>query len=512
MASPIPVPRPSRARRVPGPVRRVVVVGAGLSGLAAALHLRGSGLDVTVVEAAATPGGRVRTEVIDGVPFDTGASVLTMPALITRPMGAVGIDHDEALRRLDLRPLDPTYHMRYADGVEFAVRRGLEDRIVEIERTFGAASADGYRRYDQWLKRLYDVEFDRFLDRNHDSVLDYVASGEMRSGVKDLVTMGAVRGLTAAVNRYIGDERLQRAVTFQALYAGVPPSQAPAIYAVIAHMDVGLGVEYPIGGMGRVGAVMAQALTEAGGEVRYGEPATSVRLAGGRAVAVQTDAGEIPCDAVVVTTDTPVTRRLLGETGRTRAVRHSPSAVVAHITVDADIAAGWPGGHHTIDFGAAWAETFRELTARRGRLMSDPSILMNRPAVTDPDHFVTDGAESVSVLAPCPNLDSADLAWDDIAAPYVAEYLGVLEERGYKGITDARVHRIDHPGSWAADGMSAGTPFAAAHTLGQTGPLRTPNLWRGAENVVLAGSSTVPGVGIPPVLISGRLAADRITA
>jgi phytoene desaturase len=60
--------------------------------------------------------------------------------------------------------------------------------------------------------------------------------------------------------------------------------------------------------------------------------------------------------------------------------------------------------------------------------------------------------------------------------------------------------------------MSAGTPFAAAHTLGQTGPLRTPNLWRGAENVVLAGSSTVPGVGIPPVLISGRLAADRITA
>ncbi|MGZ8180242.1 phytoene desaturase family protein [Williamsia sp. SKLECPSW1] len=512
MSGPIPVPRPSRARRVPGPVRHVVVVGAGLSGLAAALHLRGAGLDVTVVEEAATPGGRVRTEVVDGVPFDTGASVLTMPALITRPMSAVGVDHAEALRRLDLRALDPTYQMRYADGVEFAVRRGLQDRLVEIERTFGAASADGYRRYDAWLQRLYDVEFDRFLDRNHDSVLDYVASSEMRSGVRELVTMGAVRRLTAAVDRFIGDERLQRAVTFQALYAGVPPSQAPAIYAVIAHMDVGLGVDYPIGGMGRVGAVMAQALVDAGGAVRYSQPATSVRSAGGRAVAVATPEGEIPCDAVVVTTDAPVTRRLLGDTGRTRRIRHSPSAVVAHVTVDREVTATWPGGHHTIDFGAAWTGTFRELTARHGRLMSDPSILMNRPAVTDPDHFVTDGAESVSVLAPCPNLDSADLAWDEIARPYVAEYLGVLEERGYKGISDARVHRVDHPGTWAADGMSAGTPFAAAHTLGQTGPLRTPNLWRGAENVVLAGSSTVPGVGIPPVLISGRLAADRITA
>ncbi|GAA2070156.1 phytoene desaturase family protein [Williamsia deligens] len=502
-------------RRVPGPVGHVVVVGAGLSGLAAALHLRGAGHEVTVVESAASPGGRVRTEVIDGIPFDTGASVLTMPGLIVRPMTAVGVDADEALRRLDLRPLDPTYHMRYADGVEFAVRRDFEDRVEGIAATFGAESADGYRRYDAWLRRLYEVEFDRFMDRNTDGILDYVATAEMRSGVKDLLTMGAVRRLTAAVDRFVHDERLQRAVTFQALYAGVPPSQAPAIYAVIAHMDVGLGVDYPIGGMGRVGAVMAQALTDAGGRVHYGEPVTSVRFSGQgsarRAVAVVTDGGEIACDAVVVTTDTPVTRRILGDTARRRSVRHSPSAVVAHITVDRHITASWPGGHHTIDFGAAWTDTFRQLTARRGSLMSDPSLLMNRPAVTDPDHFVTDGAESVSVLAPCPNLDSADLAWDALAAPYVAEYLGVLEDRGYKGISEATVHRIDHPGTWAADGMSAGTPFAAAHTLGQTGPLRTPNLWRDAQNVVLAGSSTVPGVGIPPVLVSGRLAAERIT-
>ena len=116
----------------------------------------------------------------------------------------------------------------------------------------------------------------------------------------------------------------------------------------------------------------------------------------------------------------------------------------------------------------------------------------------------------MSVLWPCPNLHAADLPWAEIADEYVAGSLTALAQRGYPGIDEAPVLRIDTPMSWERRGYAAG-PFAAAHTVRQTGPLRTPNLAPGWDNLVLAGADTVPGVGIPPVLVSGRLAADRIT-
>ncbi|MBT0565280.1 phytoene desaturase family protein [Williamsia sp. CHRR-6] len=510
----------SGIRTVEGPIGHVVVVGAGLAGLSAALHLRGQGIDVTVLEAGPTPGGRVRTEEIDGHLFDTGASVLTMPSLIEAPLAAAGMAPERTRELLDLTDLDPTYQLRYADGTDFSVARNPEQLAANIGATFGPAQEAGFRKLRTWLQELYDVEMDDFIDRNVDGIADYLTQPDLRTGVKKLVTMGAVRRLTPAIARFISDTRLQRAFTFQALYAGVPPAKAPAIYAVISHMDIGMGVYYPRGGMGRVGAVMAQGLVEAGGVISYDTPARHIRFAGAgarpRAVAVQTASGDIACDAVIVTTDQPVTETLLANApAKKRKIRYSPSAVVSHMAVPVEHTRSWPGGHHTIDFGAAWDETFVELTSRPGQLMSDPSLLLNRPALTDPDNFIRDGLESVTVLAPCPNLESADLPWDHLAEPYVAEVCGVLEQRGYTGITagltSGQVKRIDHPGVWAQQGMSVGTPFAAAHTLLQTGPLRAPNLWPGAANVVIAGSTTVPGVGMPPVLVSGRLAAERIT-
>ncbi len=306
----------SVVRRITGPSDHVVVIGAGLSGLSAALYLRGQGHQVTVIEAQRTPGGRVRTESIGGHLFDTGASVLTMPELIEAPMAAVGISAASTRALLDLSPLDPTYNLRFADGTDFAVDRDTETLASSIGSVFGPAQEQGYRKLRTWLQRLYDVEFDHFIDRNFDRLTDFVDNPEMRNRVSQLVRMGGVRHLTPAIGRFITDTRLQRAFTFQALYAGVPPSRALAIYAVISQMDVGMGVWYPRGGMGRIGAVMAQTLISAGGTILYEHPARRIEFdhstAGlPRAVAVQTDGHEIDCDAVIVTTDTPVTSRLL---------------------------------------------------------------------------------------------------------------------------------------------------------------------------------------------------------
>lgn len=502
---------------VAGPTNRIVVVGAGLSGLTAALYLRGAGREVTVLEAAAHTGGRVATETIGGNQFDTGATILTVPELVHAPLAAVGVDRTEAVRRLDLLDVDPTYHMRYADGAELAVHRDPDRFAAAITEVFGAQQARGYRDLTAWLTRLYATEMNTFIDTNFDSALSIARDPGIRTGAAELLRLGALGGLSSRVGTFITDERLLRAFTFQALYAGVPPERARAVYAVIAHMDISMGVYYPRGGMGRVADVMAAALLEAGGHLELGTTVDAVRWDDDRITSVTSTGGRVwDCDAAIFTTDTPVTERLLGRrrTRRSRRTIYSPSAVVAHGVVPTAVTATWPGGHHTLDFGAAWSQTFQELTARRGRgrLMSDPSLLINRPAVTDPSHGISAAGESVTVLAPCPNLDSAPLPWEQLARPYVHEVLAILESRGYSGIRDSfTIARIDDPSTWAAAGMGAGTPFAAAHTVPQTGPLRTRNLVPGTDNVVLAGSSTVPGVGIPPVLVSGRLAAQRIT-
>jgi phytoene desaturase len=161
-------------------------------------------------------------------------------------------------------------------------------------------------------------------------------------------------------------------------------------------------------------------------------------------------------------------------------------------------------------FGTHWDRTFDEIL-NRGRLMSDPSLLVTRPTATDPD-LAPEGREVISVLAPCPNLATADIDWARVGPAYRAELGRVLADRGLTGFDDAvEVERRVTPADWAAAGLAAGTPFSLAHTLAQTGPFRPRNLVRGVANAVLAGCGTTPGVGIPPVVISGRLAAQRVT-
>lgn len=519
------------AQQISGPTERIVIVGAGLSGLTAGLYLRAAGHRVTILERSSRPGGLVRTERLtasDGLlhQFDTGATILTMPTLLVDALAASGITPDDARCRLDLRPVDPSYAMRFADGSALDVRRDRADLIAAVDAGFGAEQARGVADLCDWLDRLYDVEFDPFIDRNVDGLTDFAGPG-LRGPVGELVRLGTIRGLTGAVARFVSDERLQRVFTFQSLYAGVPPHRAAAIYAIIAQMDIGRGVAHPVGGMGRVGQVLADAFADAGGIIEYDTRATAFsRSTSGRIEAVRVLARDgspssYPADAVIAAVGVPVIDTLLASSPhparprRRRTIRYSPSAVVVHGIVPRDTTRSWPGHHHTIDFGSAWKATFAQISPggrRRGALMSDPSLLVTRPAVSDPDTFCHNGFESVSVLAPCPNLDTAPLDWARLAQPYVAECLQVLQRRGYSGIAGMEVLRVDDPAGWAAAGHGAGTPFSAAHTVAQTGPFRTPNRWPGVPNLVVAGAATTPGVGIPPVVVSGRLAADRITS
>jgi phytoene desaturase len=491
-------------RTVPGRTDRVVVVGAGLAGLATALRLRGAGREVTVVECAGGPGGRAGRVERGGYALDTGPSVFTAPEILADTLAAVGEKLDD---RLTLVPLETTYRARYGDGSHLDVHADLDAFAAEVADLCGAAEADALRRYLADLAELYRLQLSTFIDRNLDSPLDLLGPE-----LVGLARRGGFGRLSRHVEKYFTDDRLRRLFSFQALYAGVSPFRAIAAYAVIAQLDIGAGVWHPMGGIAAVPAALAAAAADAGVAFRYGAAVEELETSGRRVAAVRlADGDRLPCDAVVVTTDQPW--RLVPGMRSPRRPVWSPSCVALHVGVRAELAGQ---AHHTISFGDSWREVFDELT-RDGRPMTDPSLLVSMPSYTDRS-LAPDGGHVLSIVAPTPNLDrrsggNPDIDWTTLGPRYRDELLATLEARGWTGLTGAvEVEEMATPLDWAAQGMAAGTPFALAHTFGQTGPFRPSTLpRRGPENVVLAGSCVQPGVGVPMVLISGRLAAERIT-
>ena len=488
-------------RTVSGKTGEIVVVGAGLAGLAAALHLAGRGRDVTVVEREAVPGGRAGRLDVGGYRIDTGPTVLTMPDVIEDALGAVG---ETLAGRLDLVRLEPAYRAMFADGSELDVHTDADAMTDAVARFAGSSEAAGYRRLRAWLTELYEAEFGRFIAANVDSPLSLVGPSLAR-----LVALGAFRRLEPAIARFLRDERLRRVFTFQSLYAGQAPHQALAVYAVIAYMDTVAGVYFPRGGMRALPDALAAAAEAAGVRFQYGSPVTMLERAGSRIRAVRTADGErIRCDAVVLATELRTAYELLERIPRRPVpLRPSPSAVVLHIGARRQ----WPDrAHHTILFGGAWRETFREIITQ-GQPMSDPSLLVTRPTGTDPG-LAPLGHDLFYVLAPAPNLAGGAIDWDTAASAYADRLIATVADRLLPGLA-AQIDtvRVVTPADWGRQGLVAGTPFSYAHTVSQTGPFRPANLPRGVENAVLAGCGTVPGVGVPTALISGRLAADRVT-
>ena len=480
---------------------RVVVVGAGLSGLSAACHLVADGHDVTVLERDATPGGRNAVFRSEGFTFDTGPTVLTMPGLLERPLHRIG----GSLDPLRLRRLDPGYRAFFADGSRIDVRASVAAMTRELAEQVSPKDAAAFENFVGWLEELYDVELPNFIERNFDSPLDLLT--RPRAAAR-LVRLGGFGRLGPAIRRRFDDDRLVRLFTFQAMYAGLAPEDALALYAVITYMDSVSGVWFPADGMHAVPTTMAGALEAAGARLHYRTPAERILTdARGRVAGVQAGGQKLVADAVVLTADLPAAyRTLLPDLRPPRAVRtgsYSPSAVVWHLGVRGTV----PGhvSHHNIHFADAWGEAFGQLIKRK-ELMSDPSRLVTIPTLDAPG-MAPAGHSVLYVLEPVPNL-TADLDWA-VEGPRLRErLLGFLQAGGYP--TDIVTESLVTPADWAAQGMAAGTPFSLAHSFSQTGPFRPPNLERRRPGVFFAGTGTTPGVGIPMVLISGELAARRV--
>jgi phytoene desaturase len=367
----------------------VVVIGAGLGGLAAALRLQGAGLEVTVVEAKAGPGGRADQIVDQGFTWDTGPSLITMPWVLREAFAAGGLDLDQ---EVTLRRLRPLYRIRWAEESEpFDFSDDVDALVAQVAR-FSVTDARQVRPFLAALRPIYE-----------DGIL---AAGlrpflTLRSFLPLLPTMlrlRAVEPLHHFVSRYFHHPRVREAFSFHSLFIGGDPFRVPAIYGALVYLQVLDGGWYTDGGVYSLVQAMAHPL-----DIRYGVAAERVELRHGRVVGVWlADGTLLPCDAVVSNADVLSTAALLGRRRPARRLRSTMSCFLLYLGTTRQFPELL---HHTLLVGPGYREFIRAVT-RRAQLPGTFSTYVHAPTRTEAG-MAPPGQDSLAILLPVPNLRGA---------------------------------------------------------------------------------------------------------
>jgi phytoene desaturase len=459
----------------------VVVIGAGLGGLAVALRLQGLGCSVTVLEQRDAPGGRAARIRSDGFTWDTGPSLITMPWVLEQTFAAGGLDLQ---REVTLRRLDPLYRIRWAQDDRTFDFCDSPARLREEVARFSATDA---RRVDDFLAALRPIYERGILGAGQRAFDDVRAFAAL---LPDMARYRAIGPLHGFVARYFTHPRVREAFSFHSLFIGGDPFRVPAIYAALVYLQVLHGGWYADGGVYSLVEAMARPL-----DVRCGARVEAVESSGGRVTGVRLAGGErIAADAVVSNADVLQTDRLLGRRPSARRLRPTMSCFLLYLGLDRTLDRLL---HHTLLVGSGYRDFIRAVT--RGReLPRSLSTYVHAPARTEPA-MAAPGGDSLAVLLPVPNL-RAGVDWDRQADRLREALVSDLERTfGLDGLAGAiRVEHRMTPLDFARElGAVDGNAFAIEPTLHQSAYFRAPNRVRGVAGMYHVGGGTHPGAGIP---------------
>jgi phytoene desaturase len=482
----------------------VLVVGAGLGGLAAAVRLQSRGYQVTVLERHDAPGGRCGVWESAGFRFDTGPTLLLMVEHLHRLFRDAGRAPEEYLRLLQL---DPGYRIHYADGETLTVSSRLTDMLAEVERLEPGAGPR-FLRFLADSGTLYRTGV-AFVDRNVHRPGDFFRAGD--AGL--LLGGGGLGSLRRFAGRYFRDERLVNAVTFQALYLGLSPFDAMAIYALLAHAEIAGGLWFPVGGMHALPRALERLARELGAEFEYGAGVAAFEHGGDRVTAARlADGTRRPADLVLCNADLPYAyETLLGEPlPRAGRLRFSCSAFLMYLGVGR----AYPElPHHTLVVPASLRRCCGDIFERRV-VPADPAFYICNPSKTDPS-LAPPGCENLYVLVPVPSAGRGTAIDWNVAGPQLERVM--LERLERFGLTDLRRHlvtgRTFTPADFTAEfGATRGEAFGLSHGFRQIGWFRPHNRHARYANLFFVGQSTHPGCGVPMQLIGARCVAERIAS
>ncbi len=476
--------------------KHAVVVGAGLGGLAAAARLAHHGWRVDVYERQGSVGGRMGEYVCDGFRFDTGPTLV----LMREPLERLFTDLNESLDSwLDLRLVEPSYLVHFGDGSRIYSSSCVARMVREITALSGADAVPGYLRLLADISRMHHEAIPLFVRRHYRSWRDLMGIREVRT----LLRHRLLAPMYARVGRYMRDHRLRQLFTFQSMYLGLSPIEAPWVYATLTYMECGEGVWYPIGGMYRIADAIRQMAVSRGACIHTQAAVRRVMHTDGRVTGIELESGDqVGCDTVLLNADVvPAMQSLLGVPVRRR-YRNSCSALV--------YLAGYDGHldlpHHALFFSKDFQRNLHQLFVD-GSVPEDPSFYTCISARTDPND-APQGCDNLFVLAPVPHRGQTDA--DGEADRVWAHIESRLATAGYRP-ERLRFRRSMGLSHWQSLGLWDGAAFGLAHNFLQSTVFR-PSCRGPHRGSWFVGASTAPGNGIPMVLISAELAFQQIIA
>ena len=486
---------------------RVVVIGAGIGGLAAALDLARRGMAVTVVERASCPGGKMREVEIDGHRIDSGPTVFTMSWVFE----SLFADAGSALsRHLKIHRADLLARHAWPDGSCLDLFADRERTTAAIAEFAGGTEAEGFRRFSDRARDVFRTLDMTFMRNPQPSMGSLLAASGLR-GLGDLWRLKPFRSLWRELGRYFRDPRLRALFARYATYTGASPLQAPATLMLIAHVEQ-CGVWRIEGGMQRLAEALTAEIRRHGGEIRFNCPAKAIDIRDGRAVGVLlADDERLPADAVVANADTAaIAKAELGgkaaaSVPRPKRGNRSLSAVTWSLVAETS---GFELAHHNVFFPNAYPGEFEDIFAR-GRLPLHPAVYVcaqNRIGCNGPGS----AERRLFMIANAP-ADGDRAHYEEASvAPFQAAVFDLLEACGMRITPNPERTVVTTPADFDARFPGTGGALYGSPPHGWRASFARPSTRSRIPRLYLTGGGVHPGPGVPMVALGGRFAARAV--
>jgi phytoene desaturase len=485
----------------------IIVIGAGIGGIASAARLAKAGHKVTVFEKAGTPGGRAAYIQRDGYRFDTGPTLFLMPEVFAETYAALGERMED---HLELVRLDPTYRAHFSDHSTL----DLSAEMPKMRSQLDAIEPGAFGRFLQFMAegyKHYNLSLEKFVGRNFYSYRQYF---DLKN-IPLLFQMKALVKHATNTASYFNDPRLQAAFSFQNMYLGLSPYDAPATFSLLQYTELADGVWFPKGGLYRPIETLEKIAVGLGVRFEYGTAVSKINVEGNRASGITLENGTVvKADVIVANADLPyVYANLLPDDGtaaRLSRKKYTSSALMFYWGVKGEKSPELL--HHNVfladdEYRPSFDKIFKDLS-----LPEKPSFYVNAPSRTDPSFAPKDG-DALMVLVPAGHIDEARpqdwVALRDRARRSVIER---LEGIGVKDLGKRILFEetMGPPEYLKTLNLAKGSAFGLSHNFMQVGYLRPHNRHPHYGNLYFAGASTHPGTGLPIVLLSAKLTTERI--
>jgi len=483
---------------------RVVIVGAGVGGLSAAVRLAAAGWRVTMLEQNPAVGGKMSQIERDGFRWDTGPSVITMRPVFEELFATVGRRLEEYLTLL---PVEPLTRYFYPDGVRLDATRDLP-RMAEQIAGLDERDVEGYLDFLEYAARLHRITGPVFIYNQPPTLRSFLRVSPM-----DMARVDAWRTMDQAIRRRVRSPHLRQLLARFATYVGANPYQAPATLSVIAHVELTGGVWYPRGGVYQIAAAMARLATELGVEIYTSTPVAGIEVRGGRAVGVlAADGRRFPADAVVANVDvTTVYEHLLPRTvglERRLALKERETSCSGYVLLLGVEGTHPQLAHHNIFFNRDYRREFDDIF-RRGIPPQDPTVYVAITGKSDPEH-APPGCENWFVLVNAPALGPA-FDWENRQAAYRTLVLETLARYGLDVRSRIRVeHALTPADIRRLTGAWRGALYGVSSNQALNAFRRPHNRCPDVQGLYFVGGTTHPGGGVPMVTLSGKIVVEMI--